>query len=124
MDNNNQLNEYQFRTKRIEKQYNNDSNKKILLTYDINDNSKIKEYNKENENKNIIVNKDKENNSPEFMNENHNYLNFNLLDESNHEAKNKYPDFHSFLQLYPKEDIEIPSIKYYNYIFNIGSPSN
>ena len=125
-DNNNELNEYQFRTKRIEKQYSNQSDKKILLTYNIDDNNKkgIKDYNNENGNTNIIINEDKNNNNPEFMIENQNYLNINIIDESNNNIINKYPDFHSIIQLNPKDDIEIPSIKYYNYIFNIGSPSN
>ena len=39
-------------------------------------------------------------------------------------SKNKYPDYQSFLQTSPKDNAEIPSIKYYNYIFNIGSPFN
>ena len=125
-DNNKQFNEYQYRTKRIEKQYNIQTNKKILLTFNINDNDnkETKEYNNEKENMNIIINKEKENNIPEFMNENQNYLNISSLNESNSEIKNKYPDFHSFLQLNPKDDKEILQIKYYNYIFNIGSPSN
>ncbi len=58
----------------------------------------------------------------------------NILDENNenmnsffiqsNSAKNKYPDYQSFLQTSPKDNAEIPSIKYYNYIFNIGSPFN
>ena len=50
-------------------------------------------------------------------NENMNSINF-----QNYNDKNKYPDYQSFLQIHPKENAEIPSIKYYNYIFNIGSP--
>ena len=125
-DNNKQINECQYRTKRIEKQYSNQSNKKLLLPLYINDNNKkeIKDDDNEMENKNIIISNDKDNNIPEFMNENQNYLNISSLDESNNEVKKRYPDFHSFLQLNPKDDIEIPSIKYYNYIFNIGNPSN
>ena len=50
--------------------------------------------------------------------------NLNTFNIQNDNEKNKYPDFNSFLQIHPKDNIEIPSIKYYNYIFNIGSPLN
>ena len=50
--------------------------------------------------------------------------NLNTYNIQNDNEKNKYPDFNSFLQIHPKDNIEIPSIKYYNYIFNIGSPLN
>ena len=50
--------------------------------------------------------------------------NMNTFNIQNDNEKNKYPDFNSFLQIHPKDNIEIPSIKYYNYIFNIGSPLN
>ena len=125
-NNNKATNEYQYRTKRIEKQYNNQSDKKILLTYNINDNNKngVKECDNENENINLILSKDKDNNNSEFMNDYQNYLNISSMDETNNKNKNRYPDFHSFLQLNPTDDIEILPIKYYNYIFNIGSPSN
>ena len=51
-------------------------------------------------------------------------MNINSYDIFNENPQNKYPNFQSFLQIHPKDDIEIPSIKYYNYIFNIGSPTN
>ena len=50
--------------------------------------------------------------------------NMNIFNIQNENENNKYPDFKSFLQLHPKDNEEIPSIKYYNYIFNIGSPVN
>ena len=50
--------------------------------------------------------------------------NINEFNIPNDNEKNKYPDYNSFLQIHPKDNIEIPSIKYYNYIFNIGSPLN
>ena len=51
-------------------------------------------------------------------------ININQFKIKNNSEKNKYPDYQSFLQIYPKENAEIPSIKYFNYIFNIGSPFN
>ena len=56
-----------------------------------------------------------------FKDNNENMNTFNIQNDND---KNKYPDYQSFLQIHPKENIEIPSIKYYNYIFNIGSPFN
>ena len=50
--------------------------------------------------------------------------NMNIFNIQNENENNKYPDFKSFLQIHPKDDVEIPSMKYYNYIFNIGSPVN
>ena len=117
------FNEYEFRIKRTEKEYNNRSNQKILLSYDFEKNEKRKlEFNKDNMNLNF--NKEKDNNDPEFTNEFQNDLNINSYEPSNNIEANKYPNFQSFLQLTPKENIEIPLIKYYNFIFNIGSPSN
>ena len=88
----------------------NNSRKKRIANED--EYEKIKQY-EENKKKNMY-------NDDQFMNiENLNSFNFQSDNE-----KNKYPDFQSFLQIHPKEDVEIPSIKYYNYIFNIGSPFN
>ena len=50
--------------------------------------------------------------------------NMNLFLAQSDCDKNKYPDYKSFLQTNPKDEADIPSIKYYNYIFNIGSPFN
>ena len=116
--------EYAFRTKRIENDYNNQSNQKILLKYDVNSNDN--ENNDKNENKeniNSYNNMDKLNRT-EFNNKNQNSLFIDSFNISNDNINNKYPNFQSSLQLYPKEDIEIPPIKYYNFIFNIGTPSN
>ena len=114
----------EFRIKRTEKEYNNQSNKKILLSYDTGKNDKsIFEFNSENMNPNF--NKEKENKEPEFNNEYQNYLNMNNSYEySNNNETNKYPDFQSILQLNPKDGAEIPQNKYYNFIFHIGNPSN
>ena len=117
------FNESEFRIKRTEKEYNNRSNQKILLSYDFEKNEKRKlEFNKDNMNLNF--NKEKDNNDPEISNEYQNDLNINSYEPSNNIEANKYPNFQSFLQLTPKENIEIPLIKYYNFIFNIGAPSN
>ena len=117
------FNESEFRIKRTEKEYNNRSNQKILLSYDFEKNEKRKlEFNKDNMNLNF--NKEKDNNDLEIANEYQNDLNINSYEPSNNIETNKYPNFQSFLQLTPKENIEIPLIKYYNFIFNIGAPSN
>ncbi len=78
------------------------------------------EYNKNNiikkEMKNLNLNSD-----IDFIN-NENINSFIIQNDNNNTYK--YPEYKSFLQLYPKENAEIPSIKYYNYIFSIGSPFN
>ena len=73
------------------------------------------EYNKNN----YIIKDDKLLNA--FHDNNENLNSFFVQGDS---SKNKYPDYQSFLQTSPKDNAEIPSIKYYNYIFNIGSPFN
>ena len=119
-ENNIQYSEYNYRAKRTEYDYNNHSNQKIMLNFENkNENGKTNNIEYINSNSNKDINKD------EFMNNYQNNVNNDLLDiSSNDNTKDKYPNFQSFLQLNPKEDIEIPTIKYYNYIFNIGSPSN
>ena len=109
-DNNNQFNEFNYRTKRID--YENHSNQKILLNFEIKSEKKINEK--------INSNSTED----EFVNNNQNNINIDSPNIFNDNVPNKYPNFRSFLQLKPKEDIEIPTIKYYNFIFNIGSPSN
>ena len=115
-------NEFAFRTKRTENEYNNNSsNQKILLNYDVNNVEKEKEKTENNENINSNIKTDFINKTV-FMNKNNLTIDsFNISDDN---INNKYPNFQSCLQLYPKDDIEIPSIKYYNYIFSIGTPSN
>ena len=126
-DNNNiTFNNYEFRTKRTAKRNKRQLNPKIMLTYNINKDKKEKDlliYNNENMNQNYSEN----NNKSRFSNVFNDFLDIDIdLNESlsNNNSKNKYPDFHSSLQLTPKDNVEIPSIKYYNYIFNIGSPFN
>ena len=125
-DNNIAFNKYEFRTKRTAKRNKRQFNPKIMLTYDINKDKKEKDlliYNNENMNQNYSEN----NNKSRFTNVFNDFLDINLnLNESpsNNDSKNKYPDFQSSLQLTPKDNVEIPSIKYYNYIFNIGTPTN
>ena len=92
--------ECNFRKKRRENEYIKNDNQKIKDEITIKNMDKIDNYQ---ENINI-----------------ENLINNN----SNDSIINKYPDFKSFIQIYPKEDADIPSIKYYNYIFNIGSPFN
>ena len=92
--------ECNFRKKRTENEYIKNDNQKIKDEITIKNMDKIDNYQ---ENINI-----------------ENLINNN----SNDRIINKYPDFKSFIQIYPKEDADIPSIKYYNYIFNIGSPFN
>ena len=125
-DNNIAFNNYEFRTKRTAKRNKRQFNPKIMLTYDINKDKKEKNlliYNNENMNQNYSEN----NNKSRFTNVFNDFLDINInLNESssNNDSKNKYPDFQSSLQLIPKDNAEIPSIKYYNYIFNIGTPIN
>ena len=121
-DNNIGFNEYEFRTKRTSKENKKQSEQKIMLTYNVNKNEQEPLiYNNENLNKNYT----EDHNGPgiTMQLEDNLDLNFNQKELSNNGSKNKYPDFHSFLQLTPKDDIEIPTIKYPNYIFNIGNPS-
>ena len=125
-DNNNiTFNNYEFRTKRTAKRNKRQLNQKIMLTYNINKDKKEKDlliYNNENMNQNYSEN----NNKSRFSNVFNDFLDIDIdLNESlsNNNSKNKYPDFHSSLQLTPKDNVEIPSIKYYNYIFNIGTPT-
>ena len=126
-DNNIAFNNYEFRTKRTAKRNKRQFNPKIMLTYDINKDKKEKNlliYNNENMNQNYSENN---NNKSRFTNVFNDFLDVNInLNESssNNDSKNKYPDFQSSLQLTPKDNVEIPSIKYYNYIFNIGTPIN
>ena len=125
-DNNIAFNNYEFRTKRTAKRNKRQFNPKIMLTYDINKDKKEKNlliYNNENMNQNYSENN---NNKSRFTNVFNDFLDVNInLNESssNNDSKNKYPDFQSSLQLTPKDNVEIPSIKYYNYIFNIGTPT-
>ena len=109
-DENKEFEEYKFRVKRTEKEYNNLSKQKIIINSNINENCNIG-YNEDNNNNNVFLEKNK-------------VMNINSYDIFNENPQNKYPNFQSFLQIHPKDDIEIPSIKYYNYIFNIGSPTN
>ena len=121
-DNNIGFNEYEFRTKRASKENKKQSEQKIMLTYNVNKNEQEPLiYNNENLNKNYT----EDHNGPgiTMQLEDNLDLNFNQKELSNNGSKNKYPDFHSFLQLTPKDNIEIPTIKYPNYIFNIGNPS-
>ena len=119
-NNSENYNEYAFRTKRMENDYNKQSNQKILLKYDVKSNDK--EQYENNENINSFNNIDIINRT-EINNKNQDSLFIDSFNISNDNINNKYPNFQSFLQLYPKEDIEIPSIKYYNFIFSIGTPS-
>ena len=134
-DNNIVFNKYEFRAKRTAKENEKKLNHKILLTYDVKKNKNEKElktfldsakseitYN----NKNINQNYSENNNKSRFSNAFDDFLDINIDSNglsSSKNPKNKYPDFQSFLQLTPKNDIEIPSMKYYNFIFNIGTPS-
>ena len=100
-----------LRKKRTENKHNILSKNKIIINSDINKNEI--EQNEFDENFILDYNKkiDKNNNQNLDINS------YDLNDD------NKYPNFQSFLQLHPKDDAEIPQIKYINYIFNIGSPS-
>ena len=75
-------------------------------------------------NKNNIISKENKNFNLNSENDFMNNENINSFMAQNDNSNNKYPGYKSFLQIYPKENAEIPSIKYYNYIFNIGSPFN
>ena len=120
-DNNRDFNEKSFRTKRTENDYNNQSNQRIILNFDINKTEK--EIDSKNENIDLNYNKNYDNNN-DFINENENILDLNSFYQSNEIPVKNYENFQSFLQLNPKEGIELPREKYYNFIFNIGSPSN
>ena len=121
-DNNIGFNEYEFRTKRTSKENKKQSDRKIMLTYNVNKNEQEPLiYNNENLNKNYS--EDHNNQGITMQLDDNLDLNFNQKELYNNGSKNKYPDFHSFLQLTPKDNIEIPTIKYHNYIFNIGNPS-
>ena len=101
-----------IRKKRTENKHNNLSKNKIIINSDINKNEI--EQNEFDEKINLNYNKKIDNNKNQNLDINSYDLNDN----------NRYPNFQSFLQLYPKHDVEIPPIKYTNYIFNIGSPAN
>ena len=96
-----------IRKKRCESKHNILSKNKIIINSDINKN----EIGQNEYDENFILN---------YSKKIDNNKNQNLEINNN----NKYPNFQSFLQLYPKDDEEILSIIYINYIFNIGSPSN
>ena len=120
-DNNRDFNEKSFRTKRTENDYNNQSNQRIILNFNINKTEK--EIDSKDENIDLNYNKNYDNNN-DFINENENILDLNSFYQSNEIPVKNYENFQSFLQLNPKEGIELPREKYYNFIFNIGSPSN
>ena len=101
-----------IRKKRTENKNNFLSKNKIIINSDINKN----EIEPNEFDENIISNYNKEIDNNKNQN-----LDINYYDLNNNK---RYPNFQSFLQLYPKEDAEIPPIKYTNFIFNIGSPSN
>ena len=107
--------EFNFRAKRTENDYKN-SAEEILY------------YDKFNEKEKMIFNERIDLNSNQDINlfkKDQNSENFLTNSHTNKtEKKSKYPNFQSHLQLTPADDIEIPKIKYYNYIFNIGSPMN
>ena len=112
-DNDEQFNEYEYRKKRTENDYYDHSNQMIILNFE----NKNKKSNNEKLNSNSI--------KEEFPNNYQNNLNIDSSGEtSNDNVINKYPNFQSFLQLKPREDVDIPQMKYYNFTFNIGSPSN
>ena len=101
-----------IRKKRTENKNNILSKNRIIIYSDINKNEiESSEYNE-----NIISNNNKEIDNKKNQNIDINYNDIN--------DNNRYPNFQSFLQLYPKDDAKIPQIKYVNYIFNIGSPIN
>ena len=112
-DNITEFKETAFRTKRIGNDYNKQSNERIILNFDI-DKTETKENDLNNEN--IISNNIK--NNTDFI-----FKYKDLFDLNDNEIKN-YKNFQSFLKLTPKEGVEIPTIKYYNFSFNIGTPAN
>ena len=101
-----------IRKKRTESKHNNLSKNKIIINSDINKN----EIEQNDFDENFILNYHKK-----IDNNKNQSLDINSFDLN---GNKNYPNFQSFLQLYPKDDAEIPPIKYINYIFNIGSPSN